>query len=314
MSNTAKFLFQRIKHFVGFPASGHHLSEQLVATLGGVISISLVILVTRAVVGEQAALVIVPSLGASAVLIFAAPHSPFAQPWAVLGGHLFSAVVGVACWKLVPNATLAAGLAVGLAIGVMHLARCLHPPGGATALAAVIGGGAVHDLGFGYALNPIAINAAVILFVGVVFNYAFAWRRYPASLMRYHGAAVTKGSSWPRISESHVMEAMDHLNVVIDVEPNEMREIIQQTLAVAQKHRDAQLPDVRLGHYYCNDRPGQQWSVRQIIDERRSDNPEFDLVIYKVVDGKSLNRTGSCTRTEFARWVGSELQPRDRKP
>ena len=51
-----------------------------------------------------------------------------------------------------------------------------------------------------------------------------------------------------------------------------------------------------------------------IIDERRSDNPEFDLVIYKVVDGKSLNRTGSCTRTEFARWVGSELQPRDRKP
>ena len=163
MSNTTKFLFQRIKHFVGFPASGHHLSEQLVATLGGVISISLVILVTRALVGEQAALVIVPSLGASAVLIFAAPHSPFAQPWAVLGGHLLSALVGVACWKLVPNATLAAGLAVGLAIGVMHLARCLHPPGGATALAAVIGGAAVHDLGFRYALNPIALNCAIIL-------------------------------------------------------------------------------------------------------------------------------------------------------
>jgi CBS-domain-containing membrane protein len=314
MSNTTKFLFQRIKHFIGFPASGHHLSEQLVATLGGVIGIMLVILLTRAVAGEQAALVIVPSFGASAVLIFAAPHSPFAQPWAVLGGHLFSAIVGVACWKLVPNATLAAGLAVGLAIGIMHLTRSLHPPGGATALAAVIGGATVHDLGFTYVANPIAINCAIILVVGVVFNYAFAWRRYPASLMRYRGAAVTKGSVWPRISESHVMEAMDHLNVVIDVEPNEMSEIIQQTLAVAQKHSDAQLPDVRLGHYYCNDRPGQQWSVRQIIDERRSDNPEFDLVIYKVVDGKSLNRTGSCTRTEFARWVGSELQPRDRKP
>ena len=88
MSNTAKFTFQRIKHFIGFPASGHHLSEQLVATLGGVISISLVILVTRALLGEQAALVIVPSLGASAVLIFAAPHmfspgsgSPSAFKW-----------------------------------------------------------------------------------------------------------------------------------------------------------------------------------------------------------------------------------------
>jgi len=163
-------------------------------------------------------------------------------------------------------------------------------------------------------VNPIAINCAIILAVGVIFNYSFAWRRYPASLMRYRGVAVRKDSAWPRISESHVMEAMDHLNVVIDVEPNEMSEIIRQTLAVAQKQRDAELPEVRLGHYYCNDRPGQQWSVRQIIDERRSDNPEFDLVIYKVVDGKSLNRTGSCTRTEFARWVGSELQPRDRKP
>ncbi|MGB8882884.1 MAG: HPP family protein [Azonexus sp.] len=314
MSNTAKFTFQRIKHFIGFPASGHHLSEQLVATLGGVISISLVILVTRALLGEQAALVIVPSLGASAVLIFAAPHSPFAQPWAVLGGHLLSALVGVTCWQLVPNATLAAGLAVGLAIGVMHMARCLHPPGGATALAAVIGGAAVHELGFRYVLNPIAINCVVILVVGVVFNYAFAWRRYPASLMRYRGAAASKGGVWPRISEDHVSAAMDHLNVVIDVDPKEMSEIIRQTLAVAQKQRDAELPDVKLGHYYCNDRPGQQWSVRQIIDERRSDNPEFDLVIYKVVDGKSLNRTGSCTRSEFARWVGSELQPRDRKP
>ena len=76
---------------------------------------------------------------------------------------------------------------------------------------------------------------------------------------------------------------------------------------------DAHLPVVRLGHYYCNDRPGQQWSVRQIIDERPSDTPEFDLVIYKIVEGNGLNRTGSCTRTEFARWVGSELQPRTRK-
>ena len=50
-----------------------------------------------------------------------------------------------------------------------------------------------------------------------------------------------------------------------------------------------------------------------IIDERPSETPEFDLVIYKIVDGNGLNRTGSCTRTEFARWVGSELQPRSRK-
>jgi CBS-domain-containing membrane protein len=303
----------RFRHFIGFPASGHHAGEQLVATLGGAIGILLIVVVTQAVVGLQGALIIVPSMGASAVLIFAAPHSPFAQPWAVLAGHVLSALVGVACWQLVPNPTLAAGLAVGLAIGVMHVARCLHPPGGATALAAVIGGSAVHELGYRYALNPIALNCAIILIVGVVFNYAFAWRRYPASLMRYRGTAVRAGSVWPRISESHVSEAMDHLNVVIDVSPEEMGELIRQTLSIAQREQDAHLPVIRLGRYYCNDRPGQQWSVRQIIDERPSETPEFDLVIYKIVDGNGLNHTGSCTRTEFARWAGSELQPRTRK-
>jgi CBS-domain-containing membrane protein len=313
MSNARFVLFQRLKHFFGFPASSHHLSEQIVATLGGVISISLVILITRAVAGPQAALVIVPSFGASAVLIFAAPHSPFAQPWSVLAGHLVSAAIGVACQQLVADTTLAAGLAVGLAIGAMHVTRSLHPPGGATALAAVIGGSAVHQLGYGYVLNPIAINCIIILVVGVAFNYAFAWRRYPASLMRYASQKPRKGDRWPHISEKDVIDAMDKLNVVIDVEPKEMHELIHQTLTLAQKHRDAALPEVKLGHYYCNDRPGQQWSVRQIIDERKSDNPDFDLVIYKVVDGESLNRTGSCTRNEFAQWVGSELQPRVRK-
>jgi CBS domain-containing membrane protein len=303
----------RFRHFIGFPASGHHAGEQLVATLGGAIGILLIVVVTQAVVELQGTLIIVPSMGASAVLIFAAPHSPFAQPWAVLAGHVLSALVGVACWQLVPNPTLAAGLAVGLAIGIMHVARCLHPPGGATALAAVIGGSAVHELGYRYALSPIALNCAIILIVGVVFNYAFAWRRYPASLMRYRGTAARAGSVWPRISESHVSEAMDHLNVVIDVSPEEMGELIRQTLSIAQKAQDADLPIIRLGRYYCNDKPGQQWAVRQIIDERPSETPEFDLVIYKIVDGNGLNRTGSCTRTEFARWAGSELQPRTRK-
>ena len=124
--------WQRFRHFIGFPASGHHAGEQLVATLGGAIGILLIVVVTQAVVGLQGALIIVPSMGASAVLIFAAPHSPFAQPWAVLAGHVLSALVGVACWQLVPNPTLAAGLAVGLAIGVMHVTRCLHPPAGRT--------------------------------------------------------------------------------------------------------------------------------------------------------------------------------------
>lgn len=57
----------------------------------------------------------------------------------------------------------AAGLAVGLAIGVMHILRCIHPPGGATALVAVVGSSQIHALGFEYILTPVLLNTVIIL-------------------------------------------------------------------------------------------------------------------------------------------------------
>jgi len=309
---TMKTRFHRLQRFLGIPTTGHHSNEQVVATLGGLVSIVLVILVTRPLLGPQDELLIVPSFGATAVLIFAVPHSPFAQPWAVLASHIISAIIGVACYQWVPLPTLAAGLAVGLAIGAMHITRCIHPPGGATALAAVIGGPELHALGYGYVTHPIAINCAIILLTGIAFNWFFPWRRYPASLMRY-APALPQGKNQPGISPSHIAAAMDRLNVVIDVSSAELQEIVQQAQIIAQQEADEKLPTVALGHYYCNDKPGQQWAVRLIVDERRSDDPSADLVVYKVVDGRGLDRTGSCTRKEFARWVGRELQSTQRK-
>lgn len=296
------------RHFVGFPASAYRGNEQLVAAVGGIVSIFFVLVISRAILGPQAAVLVVPSLGASAVLIFAVPHSPLTQPWAVLGGHVISALVGVACARLIPAPILAAGLAVGLAIGAMHAARCIHPPGGATALTAVIGGDAIHALGYGYAATPVLVNCLVMLTLGLAFNYAFPWRRYPASLMRY-AASPKKVHAWPSIDEEHIQAAMDRLNVVIDISPEELGELIEQTLQIAEGPPGLAHP-VRLDGIYCNDRPGPRWSVRQVIDERPSAQPELDLVIYKIVDGAGRGRTGSCTRQEFAAWIGSELNVR----
>ena len=66
-----------------------------------------------------------------AVLLFAAPASPLAQPWSVVGGNTLSTLVGVACVLLIPDPVAAAAVAVALAIAVMFALRCLHPPGGA---------------------------------------------------------------------------------------------------------------------------------------------------------------------------------------
>jgi CBS domain-containing membrane protein len=302
-------LTQRIRSFLGVPGAGPHTSEQVVATIGGFMSIIAIMLATTSMLGLQSAVVIVPSMGASTVLVFAAPHSVFAQPWSVLGGNLFSALVGVASYRYIPHPEVAAAVAVAGAIAIMHLSRSLHPPGGATALAAVIGGPTIHELGFGYVLVPVALNCLIMLTVALAFNGLFAWRRYPSSLMRFAPAAAAHRDS-PSIEIAHIREAIDRLNIVVDVNEEELRDIIDHALEGAARDARLKLPVVELGRFYCNDRPGQQWSVRQIIDERRSDVPQQDLVIYKVVDGDGLNRTGSCTREEFARWVGSELQPR----
>jgi len=117
-------------------------------------------------------------MGASAVLLFAVPASPLAQPWSIVGGNTVSALIGVACAAHVADATLACALAASLAIGAMFLLRCLHPPSGAVALTAVLGGPAVRSLGYAFVLWPVAIDSLLLLMTALLFNVS-ARRRYP---------------------------------------------------------------------------------------------------------------------------------------
>ncbi len=97
-----------------------------------------------------------------------------------MGGHVFSAVIGVAAFQVFGGQLwLAAALAVATAIAVMHLTRTLHPPGGATALIAVIGSEKIHALGFLYVLVPVGLGALIMLVVALLFNNVPKSRRYP---------------------------------------------------------------------------------------------------------------------------------------
>lgn len=120
------------------------------------------------------------SFGASAVLVYGAVRSPLAQPRNLVGGHVVSALVGVTAWLVLHHAPeLAAAVAVATAIAVMHLTRTLHPPGGATALIAVIGSDQIHNLGYWYVLVPATLGPLVLLLVGLVVNNIPESRRYP---------------------------------------------------------------------------------------------------------------------------------------
>jgi CBS domain-containing membrane protein len=113
---------------------------------------------------------LIGSFGASAVLVYGAPMADFSQPRNIVGGHFISAIVGVTISMLVKDPLLASAMAVSLAIVAMHFTRTLHPPGGATALIAVIGGEKIHQLGYAYVLYPVLLGAVIMMLVALLVN------------------------------------------------------------------------------------------------------------------------------------------------
>lgn len=208
--------------------------EKAVSALGGVVSLLILTVLTKSVLGLDGASMMIASMGASAVLLFAVPHGQLSQPWPVLGGHVVSALIGVTAWKVVGSVELAAALAVGLAIGAMHLLRCIHPPGGATALTAVIGGAGVHSLGYDFVLRPVLLNAVVMVGLAVVFNAPFAWRRYPVG-------SAKKGFTVAATGPSHddVLAALRSLDTFVDVDEADLLRLVELLSESRERPRPA---------------------------------------------------------------------------
>lgn len=210
-------------------------NEIMISAVGGFLGILAVFMITQSLFDRETTVMIVPSMGASAVLLFAAPHAPFSQPWNVMAGHILSAVIGVACWRWIPDLTVAASASVGLAIGAMYFARCIHPPGGATALAAVIGSNALHELGFGYVFQPILLNVVAILLIATLFNGLFKWRRYPAQLhFKTQPTSLEAGKHTP-INHEDFVYALSQIDTIVDVTEDDLLKIYQLATKRHQK-------------------------------------------------------------------------------
>lgn len=159
--------------------NGDGQGKRIRSCLGALFGIAFTAWVAHAVLGRDlGAPLLVAPMGASAVLLFAVPESPLAQPWSIMGGNICAAIVGVACAKLIGTPMVAAATAVALAISVMLAFRCVHPPSGAVALTAVLGGPAIHELGYRFVLIPIALQSAALLTAALAFHLAMG-HRYP---------------------------------------------------------------------------------------------------------------------------------------
>ncbi|NEX59642.1 HPP family protein [Noviherbaspirillum sp. 17J57-3] len=198
-------------------------------------------LVVRAAFGTGQALpLLIAPMGASAVLLFGLPASPMAQPWSMLGGNMLSAAAGVLCARLIPDPAAAAGIAVAAAIGVMFAMRCLHPPGGAVAMTAVIGGPAIHDAGFSFVFFPVGLNCLLMLLAAIAYNN-LTRRRYPHLPVHDHANTHQTRDATPGDRLGFTTEDLDEVlkeyNQVLDVSRDELESLILQTEMHAYRRR-----------------------------------------------------------------------------
>lgn len=299
---------QKVRQLLGIESHPVSHIERLASGAGAFVGIFAVYLISAHFLDRISAMVMVASMGASAVLLFAVPHGPLSQPWQLIGGHLFSAIIGVTCAKLIANPYIAAPVAVGLAVTAMHYLRCIHPPGGATALVAVIGGSKVAELGYGYVLTPVMFNTLVILIAAVAFNFFFPWRRYPSYLsLARKRASGQERESGKSIAHEDFVYALSQIDSYIDISEDDLMKIYE----LAMQRHDEQRVDVshfKLGHYYSNGEYGERWSVRQIVDWEDSNDETQRMLIYKIVAGQNRRTTATTTLKNFSHWAKYEVE------
>ena len=222
-----------------FPVSTNtSVKESCYGALGAFVGLLGTALLCRWGMGLEVHWLIAP-MGASAVLLFAAPASPLAQPWSIVVGNGVSALMGVLSASLVADPALAAALAVMLAIAAMFLTRSLHPPGGAVALTAVIGGEGIRQLGVGYVLLPVLLNSLLLLLLALCYNRLLG-RRYPNSGQAQpnrHQTADPQPSERVATQAADIDFALEKHGELLDISRQDLQALLQEAQLHALRAR-----------------------------------------------------------------------------
>ncbi len=213
--------------FAGADTTSHR--ERLVSGAGAFLAILAIFELTWTVQESLAQrMLLMAPMAASAVLVFATPHGALSQPWNVIVGHTFAAFIGVVAHRTLSDPALAAASATGIAILVMRYTASLHPPAGATAAIAAVGGPAVDALGFWFVLFPVAANATLLVLAGIAVNAPFAWRRYPPGLWTAPAPpAAAPDTAHPPISHADLVAALSQVDTFVDVSEDDLLRIYE---------------------------------------------------------------------------------------
>ncbi|MEO6423562.1 MAG: HPP family protein [Candidatus Nitrotoga sp.] len=171
--------------------------------------------------------VMLGSIAASTALLFAAPHSPMAQPWPLIGGHLISTLAGWLCSQHISDPLVAAGCAVGLAIFLMHSLKCLHPPGASTAITLVLFSAQFHLMGWPWVVCIVLVNIVTILVLALLIHNLIPNRHYP---IRHIPQPTPQKYSQPnhiKLERADIEWALTQMDGVIDVSEEDLVEIYE---------------------------------------------------------------------------------------
>ncbi len=241
-----KSIIDKILQFFLPDASTVSVREKLLSGFLALIAMLTVLSLSHLYFGLEHTPFLLASMGATSVLLFAAPYSPVSQPWAILGGHAISALIGVLCFQAFDQLIFAASFAVGISILFMYLFNCLHPPGGATALGFVIAGPEIHALGYEYLFSPVMSNIIVLFVLGLALNNLVPGRRYPVASER---KPVDKSEAWAVgksvFDQSDLDIALKEADIFLDISRSDLNKIYR----LAVKHANER----RLGDVFCRD-------------------------------------------------------------
>lgn len=218
----------------------NHLLELLLSTLG--VFVAMVTLIgVMSWLDKTAALpwLVVASMGASALILFATPHAPMAQPWALIMGQMLSAASGLVAWHLFTNVWVAMPVAVASATFLMLLLQCRHAPGGATALFIAMGGPAISALDWRLLWVNMLPSLLTLLVVATIFNAPFKWRRYPAIFATRNAAPSVEpvAANTQDIDHYDLVYASEHLKAYFEISETEFMEIYQAAKAHHQSKK-----------------------------------------------------------------------------
>lgn len=205
--------------------AGASLRDRVIASIGALLGIGFVGLTCVALFPSSSPWIVAP-MGASAVLLFAVPASPLAQPWSIAGGNVISAIVGAIVAQLFPDPAIAAAVAVSGAILTMSLLRCLHPPGGAAALSAVLGGYALfsaHVIDF---LAVVFVNSLLLVAIGWIFH-RFSGHSYPHRAKPVEGKALSPAPVSGLLMNDIDM-ALDDLGETFDISREDLALLLER--------------------------------------------------------------------------------------